>query len=156
MQGTVMELEKKLSPLREVLERVGQPLSDLLVRVVVAWIFLKSGWLKLSYYLDDNWDMVLYLFTEEHPVPFLPPEVAAVMGTCAETILPSLLLIGLFSRLAAMGLIGVTGVIVSTGIAPFTLAGQMEHITWLALLSVPLVRGAGKFSLDDFIFRKTG
>ena len=152
MSSIALEWEKKLSPAREFLENSVTPFSDLLVRLVIAWTFFKSGWMKLNYYLDDNWDVVLYLFEEEHPVPFLPPEIAAVMGTAAEVCLPILLVFGLFGRLAALGLIGVTVVIISTGIASFTLPGQLQHLTWLALLSVIATRGPGTFSLDHLIF----
>lgn len=156
MRSVVLEWERKLAPARQFLEQAVAPVSDLLLRWVMAWVFFSSGWIKLDYLLSGKWDTVLYLFEEEHPVPFLPVEVAAMMGTAAETVLPALLAVGLFGRLAALGLMGVTLVIVSTGIAPLTLQGQLEHLLWIAALGALLVRGPGKISLDYLVFRKTG
>ena len=45
----------------------------LLVRVYVSWVFLKSGWLKLS-----DWGQTVALFESEYRVPLLPPHAAAV------------------------------------------------------------------------------
>ena len=47
----------------------------LLVRVYVSWVFLKSGWLKLS-----DWGQTVSLFESEYRVPLLPPHAAAVVG----------------------------------------------------------------------------
>ncbi len=156
MLSMALSWEKKLAPARARLERAGAPLSDLLLRWAMAWNFFQSGWLKFNYYLDGEWDAVVYQFAEVHPVPLLPPEIAAVMGTASETIFSLLLALGLFGRLAALGLLGVTGMIVLSGIAPYTLEGQMEHILWFAALSVVLTRGPGALSLDRMIFRRTG
>ena len=48
-------------------------------------------------------DTTLYLF-EEYNVPLLPSDVAAYLATYAELILPVLLVIGLFTRPAALAL----------------------------------------------------
>ena len=67
-----------------------QPAAALLARGYVAEAFFKSGLTKLR-----DWDITLALFQDEYKVPLLPPEVAAVMGTCGELVLPVLLLLAL-------------------------------------------------------------
>ena len=78
-------------------ERVAGWLSSLLLlgtRGYVAWQFLKSGWGKLA-----DWDTTLLLFHEEYHVPVLPPALAAVAGTTGELLFPTLLVLGLGTRL---------------------------------------------------------
>jgi len=116
-------------------------------RWYVAWQFLKSGWLKVS-----NWDSTLYLFQEEYHVPLLSPQMAAVAGTAGELVFPVLLIIGLLTRIAALGLSAVnvlavvsyTHVLFSEGFE----AAIGQHYLWGALLLVVLVFGPGRWSLD--------
>lgn len=75
------------------------PLADLLARLYIARVFLLSGWSKIS-----DWDTTLYLFAEEYHVPLLPPNLAAVLGTGGELLFPVMLVLGLFTRLSALGL----------------------------------------------------
>ena len=69
------------APLRQLrsaialLERWITPAFDLAIRLYVASVFLRSGWLKIS-----DWGTTRLLFANEYHVPFLPPDVAAVMG----------------------------------------------------------------------------
>ena len=79
----------------------------LVTRVYVAWQFLKSGGLKIA-----DWETTLFLFDEEYRVPLVSPMLAAVGGTFGELVFPVLLVLGLFGRLAAIGLSVVNGVAV--------------------------------------------
>ena len=119
-------------------------------RWYVAWQFLKSGWLKVS-----EWDSTLYLFQEEYHVPLLPPELAAVAGTAGELIFPGLLVMGLFTRFAALGLsaVNVLAVVSYAHVLPgqgFE-AALGQHYLWGTLLLVVLVFGPGKWSLDEWL-----
>ena len=51
------------------------PAVDLLIRVLVASVFFKSGLTKIA-----GWESTLSLFENEYAVPLLPPEVAAFVG----------------------------------------------------------------------------
>ncbi len=113
------------------------------IRVYMANIFWKSGLTKI-----DNWETTVFLFEEEYKVPFLPPEIAAYMGTAAELICPVLLVLGLGSRFAALALIIMTAVI------EFTYLSHAQHSMWAMLLAVIALYGAGKLSLDYLIKRK--
>jgi len=119
-------------------------------RWYVAWQFLKSGWLKVS-----DWDSTLYLFQEEYHVPLLPPEMAAVAGTVGELVFPALLLMGLLTRFAALGLSAVN-VLAVVSYAHVLLSEGFEaalgqHYLWGTLLLVVLVFGPGRWSLDAWL-----
>ena len=80
----------------------SRPLAALAARVYIAQVFLLAGLTQIR-----DWDITLLLFTEEYKVPVLSPEVAAVMGTAGELVLPVLLLLGLAGRFAALAIYGV-------------------------------------------------
>jgi putative oxidoreductase len=121
-------------------------------RCYVAWQFLKSGWLKL-----ENWESTLYLFEEEYHVPLLPPALAAVSGTAGEVVFPVLLIVGLLTRYAALGLSAVN-VIAVVSYAHVLLSDGFEaalgqHYSWGSLLLVVLVFGPGRWSVDALLRR---
>ena len=120
-----------------------QPLAALVARAYVAQVFFLSGLTKLR-----DWGTTVALFTDEYKVPLLPPEVAAVMGTAGELVLPALLVLGLGGRFAALGLsvVNVIAVISLSEIAP---AALQQHITWGVLLAALAIYGCGKWSLDS-------
>lgn len=124
-------------------ERYANPLLLLAIRLFMADVFLRSGLLKL-----ENWQSTITLFKYEHPVPYLPVEVAAFMGTAGEIILPIMLIIGLGARFGAAGLLIMTAVI------ELTYKHFDVHYMWALLLLVVLIQGAGKWSLDNIIKRK--
>jgi len=116
--------------------------------------FLKAGLHRLG-----SWDAQSFLFTEIHPVPFLPAAIAAPLTTGAELVLGALLLLGLAGRFAAVGLgvmaaslffvIGRTSQGIENGIA---VAG--EQIPWMIVSIVLIVAGPGLLSLDAVIARQ--
>jgi putative oxidoreductase len=120
----------------------ARPLAALLARFYVAKAFFLSGLTKVR-----DWDITLLLFTEEYKVPLLPPEVAAVMGTAGELVLPVLLVLGLAGRFSALGLsvVNVVAVLSLSEIAP---AALQQHITWGVLLAALAIYGVGKWSVD--------
>ncbi|NJD32199.1 MAG: DoxX family protein [Gammaproteobacteria bacterium] len=120
----------------------------LAIRCYVSWQFLKSGWLKVS-----NWSNTLDLFRDEYHVPLLPPDIAAVAGAAGEIVFPSLLIAGLATRYAAVGLSAVN-VIAVVSYADVLLSEGFEaalgqHYLWGSLLLVVAVFGAGRWSLDE-------
>lgn len=123
-----------------------QPLAALMARLYVAQVFFLAGLTKLR-----DWETTLFLFTDEYKVPFLPPAVAAVLGTGGELVLPVLLALGLCGRLGALGLsvVNVVAVVSLSEIAP---AALQQHILWGALLAGVAIYGPGPWSLDRFLF----
>ncbi|MCH2037583.1 MAG: DoxX family protein [Rickettsiales bacterium] len=118
----------------------------------MAYIFWASGVTKLpDGFLGigkGNWETTLFLFEEEHPVPFLSTELAAYSGTFFEILCPILLVFGLGTRAAAFILLLMTAVI------EFTYASYPVHQFWALLLGLTLVRGGGSLSVDYVIRQK--
>ena len=84
------------------------------------------------------------LFREEYKVPLLPPEIAAHLAAYAEHLLPLLLVLGLFTRLSALGLLGMTAVI-QVFVYP---DAWPTHLSWATLALYLVGRGAGPVSAD--------
>lgn len=124
------------------------PLFDLALRLYVAWVFFRSGLVK-----TQSWDATLYLFENEYEVPFLPPELAAWLGTAAELTLPVFLALGLGTRFFALALFvfNAVAVISYPELSP---AGLKDHILWGALMLVAIFHGPGKLSLDAWLCRR--
>ena len=119
-----------------------QPLAGLAMRLYVGKVFLLSGWLKAS-----RWDSTLALFANEYHVPVLPPHVAAVTATIGELGFATLLIVGLGSRAAAVGLFFVNLVAVIS-YPDLSVAGLKDHILWGSLLVVVAIYGPGRSSAD--------
>lgn len=117
----------------------------LLIRLYMASIFFQSGWTKFDNIWTGGWFKTVFLFKNVYKVPFLSPEVAAVLGTGAELIFSICLALGVFARIGALGLLGVTAVIT------FGVHSHFTHEFWSQLLIVSLVFGPGRFSFDGWI-----
>ncbi|HTO79103.1 MAG TPA: DoxX family membrane protein [Methylocystis sp.] len=140
-------------------------LVALFVRIVAAHPFFASGQTKvdgpqigatllgqeLSYTLPTSIkDSTFALFAQEYKVPLLSPDIAAYLATAMESVLPILLVLGLLTRLSALGLLAMTLVI---QIFVFPDAWWTVHAYWAALLLVLIARGPGALSLDRLLFR---
>jgi putative oxidoreductase len=127
-----------------------QPLAQLVARLYLAKVFFLSGLTKIR-----DWDTTLALFTDEYHVPLLSPDVAAVLGTAGELVLPVLLLLGLGGRFAALGLF-VVNLVAVLSYPALNDAGLFMHEAWgLALLCLVL-RGPGRLSIDHLARRRLG
>lgn len=128
----------------EGLERwLGHELIALVCRVALAALFLQSGRTKVTGLLTVS-DGTYALFREEYRVPLLPPELAAHLATYAEHLFPLLLLLGLATRLSALALLGMTGVI-QVFVYP---DAWPIHLSWAGLLLYLAARGGGALSVD--------
>lgn len=127
-----------------------QPAFALGSRIYVSWVFLKSGYLKLS-----DWGSTVALFEYEYHVPLLPPTLAAILGTAGELVFPVLLILGLFGRMSALGLqavnvlavISYSHVLFQEGFA----AAIGQHYLWGYILAVLALYGPGAWSMDNWL-----
>ncbi len=110
------------------------------MRLWVAKVFWDSGNAKLS-----DWEGTLLLFAEEYKVPFISPDFAAYSGTAVELVAPILITVGFASRFGAAALLVMTAVI------EFTYMHFDIHQVWALMLSLILLQGPGKVSIDHFI-----
>jgi putative oxidoreductase len=122
---------------------ISHPLLALVDRVAIAAIFFLSGRTKVEGFLSVT-DGAYTLFREEYKVPLIPPEIAAHIAAYAEHLFPILLVLGLFTRLSALALLGMTAVI-QTFVYP---DAWPTHLSWAGLLLYLVGRGAGPLSLD--------
>ncbi|MFI0457503.1 MAG: DoxX family protein [Candidatus Thiodiazotropha endolucinida] len=120
----------------------------LLARGAIAYTFWSSGRSKVSGFLDIS-DSTFLLFEHEYGVPLIPPNIAAHMATYAEHLFPILLVLGLFTRFAALSLLIMTAVI-----QLFVYPDAWNVHMWWALAMLYLIRhGGGLVSLDRLLWR---
>jgi len=133
-----------LEALRARLERwISFDLIALACRFSIAGVFWLSGRTKVEGWFTLT-DTTFLLFRQDYALPLIPPEWAAYLATGAEHLLPILLVLGLFTRLAALGVLGMTAVI-QLFVYP---SGWPTHLSWAAPMLVLLGRGPGRWSLD--------
>lgn len=133
-------------------QRLSRLLPDsallLVSRVSAASIFFLSGRTKVEGLLTIK-PSTYELFRSEYALPLVPPELAAQLATLSEHLFPILLVLGLFTRCAALGLLGMTAVI-EIFVYP---DAWPTHLSWAAILLPLLARGAGAVSLDHLFGR---
>jgi len=132
---------------------VAQPsLVQLIMRFALAVPFWRSGILKWDGFLQLS-DTAVTLFTDEFmlhlpggPYPFPAPTLMAFLSGSGEIIFPILLVLGLATRFAALGLLCMT-VIVELTVPD----GWPVHITWAAMALGIMAWGPGRFSIDYLV-----
>lgn len=157
-------LRERLKRVLEAMDAIPHSLVALLGRFSIAAVFWKSGQTKIEGLAIDlvaghfewGWPRLapatIDLFRDEYHLPLLPPEWAAPLAATAEHVLPMLLLMGLATRLSALGLLGMTAVIqllVYPGAYP-------THGVWAAVLLGLIARGPGTWSVDHWLARRYG
>ena len=128
------------------LNRVPGSFLLLVARFGVAAVFFQSGRTKVDGLLHIT-DGTYMLFETDYRLPLVPPHIAAHMATYSEHFFPLLLVLGLFSRLGALGLLGMTTVI-EVFVYP---DAWPTHLSWAGLLLPILCRGGGRYSLDHLL-----
>jgi putative oxidoreductase len=127
--------------------RIPSSVLGLIVRVGVAYVFWQSGQTKVSgWHVTDS---AIQLFRDEYKLPLIPPELAANLAAVQEHVFSALLIVGLASRLSALGLLAMTAVI-EIFVYP---QSWPEHLLWAGALLYVIARGPGAISLDALIRR---
>jgi putative oxidoreductase len=126
----------------------------LALRFAIAVPFFKSGLTKWDGFLQLS-NGAIYLFTQEFKlhifgaeIPYPFPLTMATLSGIGEIVLPVLLVLGLFTRFAALGILAMTAIIqltVPDGWANF-------HLPWAAMALALVTFGPGKIALDQLIF----
>jgi putative oxidoreductase len=115
----------------------------LIARLGAAAVFLESGRTKVHGLLTIT-DSAYQLFETEYKLPLISPWLAAHLATYSEHFFPLLLVSGLFTRIGALGLLGMTAVI-EIFVYP---DAWPTHLSWAGLMLPILARGPGAVSLD--------
>ena len=141
------ELKLKLEQMGQL--AFAQDLWLFAARLAMTAIFFLSARTKVDGWLHIK-DSTFFLFENEYALPVLPPELAAYLATYAEHGLSILLVLGLLTRLSALGLLGMTATI-QLFVYP---DAWSTHLTWATLLVAVVVKGPGRWSLDQLIWRQ--
>ena len=132
------------------------PMAQPVLRIALALPFWRSGMTRwdgafslapTTTYLFET-QFRLHILGGEYPIPM--PDQVAFLTACAEVGLPVLLVLGLGTRLAALGLLAMTTVIqlvMPDGWANF-------HLYWAAMALAIIAVGPGAVSLDRVIGRR--
>ncbi|MGB3472960.1 MAG: FAD-dependent oxidoreductase [Erythrobacter sp.] len=116
------------------------PFTDIVIRLFVAQAFFRSGLVKAA-----NWDTAVYLAANEYPVTWMEPVTAASVGLTIELVGPVLLVLGLFSRPAALAMA------VLTAVSQAVYVPTTTNLMLIAILAWYVVSGPGAFSLDRIL-----
>ncbi|MEI6418938.1 MAG: DoxX family protein, partial [Sphingomonadales bacterium] len=98
---------KPYAALAALLSRIPESFWLLVCRLGIGVVFFLSGRTKVDGLLHIK-DSTYTLFEYEYALPLVPSDVAAHAATYAEHAFPILLALGLFTRLGALGLLGMT------------------------------------------------
>jgi putative oxidoreductase len=135
--------------------RVGASLGwlpPLLARVAVGWTFVLTGWGKLH-----DLGSVIEFF-RELGIPY--PELQAPLVASVELGCGALLVAGLFSRIAALPLIGTMVVAIATAqwsnVATFGDLYGLTEFLYIVIFAWIATAGPGPVSLDSLVERAQG
>ena len=127
-------------------------LVQLVMRLALAVPFWRSGILKWDGFLKLS-DTAVTLFSDEFmlhlpggPYHFPAPAVMAFLSGCGEIMFPVLLVLGLGTRFAALGLLFMTLIVELT--VP---DGWPIHLTWAAMALGIMAWGPGRISIDHVV-----
>ena len=122
-------------------------LPDSLLLLIARWgiagVFFLSGRTKVEGLLTIT-DSTYSLFETEYRLPLLSPYLAAHAAAYAEHLFSILLVLGLFTRLSALALFGMT-LVIEIFVYPDAWA---THLSWAAILLPLMAKGGGAWSLD--------
>ena len=132
-------------------------IAQLALRLALAVPFWRSGILKWDGFFRLS-ETAVTLFSDEFmlhlpggPYHFPAPAATAFLSGSGEILFPILLVLGLGTRFAALGLL------VMTGIVELTVPdGWPVHITWAAMALGIMCWGPGRLAIDHVIGRLAG
>ena len=153
--GSLPSLGLLVDRANQLVQTIAAPsLVQLVLRVALSVPFWRSGMLKWGGFLRLN-DTAVTLFSDEFmlhlpggPYHFPAPAVMAFLSGCGEIMFPILLVLGLGTRFAGLGLLFMT-VIVELTVPD----GWPIHLTWAAMALGIMAYGPGSLSLDHLICR---
>ena len=120
--------------------------TDLLLlvqRLGIASVFFQSGRTKVEGLFTIP-QTTIDLFELEYALPLLPPKLAAYLAAGAEHLFPVLLVLGLFTRLSATALLGMT-LVIQIFVYP---DAWPTHLSWVGLMLPLIALGGGRLAFD--------
>jgi putative oxidoreductase len=129
------------------MEAIPYWLIALVIRLSIAGVFWMSGQTKVTGWRVN--DAAIELFRTDYKLPLIEPVLAASLAALAEHFFPMLLVLGLATRFAALGLLAMT-LVIQIFVYP---DAWPTHGTWAGCLLVLIANGAGSLSVDRLIAR---
>lgn len=139
LHGRLLAAAKRLLP---------ESLLLLVARWGIASVFFLSARTKVEGLLTIT-DSTYYLFETDYALPLLPPNLSAHLATYGEHLFSIMLFLGLGSRFAALGLLGMT-MVIEVFVYP---DAWSTHLSWAGLLLPIIAKGAGALSIDALVAR---
>lgn len=125
---------------------VNQSALLMIQRLGIAAVFFQSGRTKVEGLFSVP-DTTVELFRSEYALPLIAPDIAAYLAAGAEHLFPVLLVLGLFTRLSAAALLGMT-LVIQVFVYP---DAWPTHLSWAGLLLPIIALGGGSMSLDRLL-----
>lgn len=161
------------------INRTGDWLLPTLARLIFAAVLLGYFWASALTKFDGPFAPSVGAFAQIYPrvsetVGYdagkmsLFARLVVLAGGWAELALPALIVLGLLTRLAALGMIGFVTVqsltdVIGHGADAATVGAWFDRASdaiildqralWVVLLTIPVLKGAGPLSLDRLLFR---
>ncbi|OBX05277.1 hypothetical protein QV06_03470 [Gallibacterium genomosp. 3] len=143
-------------------EKVPYSVIALLARIALASIFWLSAQTKTETFvfnlltmsfqfgLPVPSDTAVFLFQNEYSLPLINPNIAAWITLYAEHLFAALLLLGLATRFAALGLFVMT-LVIQFFVYPDAYA---LHFSWMVMQLLLIKYGSGVVALDYYLFKR--
>lgn len=148
-------MKSLLESLNQLCSKIPEDIIALVARIAVGLVFWRSAQTKIdgSTILGQKWqffnvsDSTFTLFEYEYELPIIPSDIAAYLATYSEFFLGGAIILGLFTRLSAIALLGMT-LVIQIFVYP---DAWPTHIMWLVPLLYLIKHGGGKASVDSLI-----
>ena len=140
-----IDLRNRIGQINRLADHLPHDVVAFAARLFPAIVFWQSARTKVDGFTIK--DSTYFLFEQVYALPVIPPATAAQLATLAEHLLPVLLVLGLFARFSALGLLVMTAVI-QTFVFP---EAWVTHGLWATALLVVLAQGPGRVSLDHLM-----
>lgn len=142
--------ETNATPIRDLLRAPERLVPEWLIalpcRLGIAGVFFLSARTKVDGVITLK-EQTFTLFQYEYNLPLLPPDIAAYLATYAEHIFSIALVLGIMTRLSALGLLGMT-LVIQVFVYP---DAWPTHLVWAGPLIYLIGRGGGLLSVDRLL-----
>ena len=150
MTSEAVTRETSATPIRDLLRAPERLVPEwwiaLLCRLGIAGVFFLSARTKVDGFITLK-EQTFTLFQYEYNLPLLPPDAAAYLATYAEHVLSIALVLGIMTRLSALGLLGMT-LVIQVFVYP---DAWPTHLVWAGPLIYLIGRGGGALSIDRLL-----
>lgn len=148
-------MKSLIESLNQLCSKIPEDIIALVARIAVGLVFWRSAQTKIDggTILGQKWqffnvsDSTFTLFEYEYELPIIPSDIAAYLATYGEFFLGGAIILGLFTRLSAIALLGMT-LVIQIFVYP---DAWPTHIMWLVPLLYLIKHGGGKASVDSLI-----